>query len=305
MARTDCVVLVASAIAGFLAGSPYALLDPRSFLSDLAFNAQTRFEYKGLTGEPTSFLPYLTLLGQGLTTPLLGAAFLGAVVAAWRGLRGDGRALVMLLGALAPYLLVASSGHRALRFLVPAFPSLAWLAALCIVCVPSARVARFVTLVVVARAALGAVLVVRLFHVDSRILASRWIEENVPAGSTLDLIANSPGYAPTVPAGHRVRVVPTLSREMAPTERFAEAAARYPAEASPWLILTASYYERFVDHASQRPEQARFFTELLAGRGGFEVVARFRQVGWRRPSAEFLDPEITVLRKRADSGGAE
>jgi hypothetical protein len=85
---------------------------------------------------------------------------------------------------------------------------------------------------------------------------------------------------------------------MAPVERFAEAAAAYPAEAAPWLILTASYYERFLDHPAQHPERARFFADLLAGRGGFEVAGRFRQQGWRRPAAEFVDPEIVVLKRR-------
>ena len=95
--------------------------------------------------------------------------------------------------------------------------------------------------------------------------------------------------------------MPTLSREMAPADRFAEAAARYPAEASAWLVLTASYYERFLDHPEQRPERAAFFRDLLEGRGGFEVAARFRQQGWRRPAAEFLDPEIVVLKRTATS----
>jgi len=301
LARPECVVLVLAAGLGFLLGSPYALVQPFAFLSDLAFNAQTRFEYKGLVGESTSFLPYLTLLGHSLTTPLLGASFLGAMLAAWRGVRGDARALVMLLAALAPYFLVASSGHRAMRFLAPVLPAAAWLAALCLVSVPSARVARLVTLVVVARAALGALLVVRLFHVDSRIAAARWMESHVPPGATVDLISNSPGYAPTIPPGRTLRVVPTLSREMAPPERFAEAALRYPAEASSWLLLTASYFERFLEHPEQRPERAGFFAALLSGHGGFEEVARFRQEGWRRPPAEFLDPEIVILRKRPAS----
>jgi hypothetical protein len=92
-------------------------------------------------------------------------------------------------------------------------------------------------------------------------------------------------------------VVPTLAREMAPADRFAEAAARYPSEASEWLVLTASFYERFLDHPDQHPERTRFFRGLLEGRGGFAVQARFRQQGWRRPEAEFVDPEIVVLRR--------
>ena len=64
----------------------------------------------------------------------------------------------------------------------------------------------------------------RLFFVDSRSPAARWLEAHVPPGATVDLIANNPGYAPAVPPGRALRVVPTLSREMAPADRFAEAA---------------------------------------------------------------------------------
>jgi hypothetical protein len=88
---------------------------------------------------------------------------------------------------------------------------------------------------------------------------------------------------------------------MAPTDRFVEAAARYPAEASPWLVLTASYYERFLEHPEQRPERAAFFNDLLEGGNGFEVAARFRQQGWLRPPVEFVDPEIVILKKEQRS----
>ena len=147
-----------------------------------------------------------------------------------------------------------------------------------------------------ARAALGAALVVRLFFVDSRYAAARWLEANVPAATPVDLIANNPGYGPALPAA-RLRIVPTLSREMAPPDRFVAAASAYRREGAPWLVLTASYYERFLDHPDQAPARAAFFRDLLEGRGGYEVAARFRQSGWRRPPAEFLDPEIVVLKK--------
>ena len=118
----------------------------------------------------------------------------------------------------------------------------------------------------------------------------------MPPSAAVDLIANNPGYGPALPP-ERVRVVPTLSREMAPPDRFVAAASAYRAEGGPWLVLTASYYERFLDHPDQAPERAAFFRDLLEGRGGYDVVARFRQEGWRRPAAEFLDPEIVVLKK--------
>jgi hypothetical protein len=298
LASRDALVVAATAVPGFLIGTPWAALDPVAFASDLAYNHQTRFEYKGLTGASTSFGPYLLLLAAAMTLPLLAAAAGGAMVAAARGLRGEAAAVIALTAALAPYLLVSASGHQAMRFLAPALPGAAWLGALGLAALRSRPARGALTAVVIARLALGAALVVRLFFVDSRIAAGRWLEAHLPPGATVDLIANNPGYAPAVPPGRTLRVVPTLSREMAPADRFAEAARRYPAEASDWLVLTASYYERFLDHPDQRPERAAFFRDLLAGRGGFEVAARFRQQGWLRPEAEFLDPEIVVLRKR-------
>ena len=79
-----------------------------------------------------------------------------------------------------------------------------------------------------ARSAVAALLVVRLFYVDSRLLAERWLAANVPPGPTVDLITNYEGYVPRVPEGRPARVTRTLSREMAPAERFEEAARAYP-----------------------------------------------------------------------------
>jgi hypothetical protein len=298
LAREGVAVVIVAAATGFLIGTPYALLDSPAFLSDLAFNHQTRFEYKGLVGASTSYLAYVRLMRDALTGPFLVAAGAGVVVAAARARAGDGAAAIVFTGLLAPYLLVASSGHQALRFLAPALPAGAWLAAIGLAALPSAAARRGAAALVLTRAAIGSVLVVRLFFVDSRLAAQRWIEEHVPAGATVDLIANNPGYAPALPPGRTLRVVPTLSREMAPPDRFLEAARRYPSEASPWLVLTASYYERFLEHPEQRPERAAFFGDLLDGRNGFEVVARFREQGWLRPPVEFVDPEIVILRKK-------
>ena len=298
LGRAEIVGLLLAAATGFVLGTPFAAARPIAFLSDLAFNAQTRLEYKGLRGEATSFLPYASLLGDALTLPVLVAALIGLLLALTRAHRSR-KPLILALALLAPYLLVASSGHRAMRFIAVAWPAAAWLAAAVLVAIKDRR-ARLVALGgVLARTAAAALLVTRLFFVDSRILAARYLEANVPPGATVDLIANDPGYAPTIPQGRTLRLVPTLSREMAPVPRFVDAARQYPGEASPWLVLTASFYERFLDHSDQQPERAAFFRDLLEGRGGFGVAARFRQEGFWRPSAnEFLDPEIVVLRKR-------
>jgi hypothetical protein len=298
LAITDAIRLGLASLGGFLLGTPFAALRPLAFLSDLAFNHQTRHEYKGLVGGSTSFGMYLEHLGDAMTWPVLAASLLGVLVALGRALRRDRLRAVVLLAGVAPFLLVASSGHHALRFLAPAFPAAAWLAGLGLSALPSPRLRPWVSGAVLARAAVGALLVVRLFYVDSRRLAEQWIECHVPPGDAVDVITNHVGYAPRVPEDRPLRVVPTLSREMAPPDRFVEAAAAYHEQAAPWLILTESYYRRFLDHPDQRPERAAFFRDLLEGRGGFEVVARFRQRAWLRPEVEFVDPEIVILKKR-------
>jgi hypothetical protein len=295
--RFEVPAIAAAALAGFLLGTPYAAIRPRAFLSDLAFNDQTRFQYKGLAGEGASYGAYLDLAEDALTLPVLAMAVAGLIIAAARTAQRDRWSPVVMTGALAPWLLVAGSGHQALRFLAPALPAAAALAALGLLSLPKAAVRRAAVAVILGRAAFASLLVVRLFFVDSRIQAARWLEAHVPPGATIDLITNNPGYAPSAPPGRQLRLVPTLAREMAPADRFLEAAARYPAEASEWLVLTASFYERFLEHPGQRPERTRFFRDLLGGRGGFAVQARFRQQGWLRPDAEFVDPEIVVLRR--------
>ena len=298
IARADVVLLLIAAALAFALTTPYAALHARAFLSDLAFNQQTRHEYKGLVGASTSFGPYLALLSGALTGPLAFGAVLGVLVGAGRALRGDRAAAVVVAAAVAPYVLVATSGHQAMRFLAPALPAAVLLAALALRTLLPPRVRAPGTGLVFARAAIGAVLVLRLFFVDSRYAAGLWLDGHVPASQGIDVITNNPGYGPALEPG-RARIVPTLSREMAPPDRFEAAAASYREEGAPWLVLTASYYERFLDHPEQAPERAAFFRDLLEGRGGYEVAARFRQSGWRRPAAEFLDPEIVVLRKMA------
>ena len=299
LVRREVVVAFLAAAAGFVLGTPGAVLEPRAFLSDLAFDAQTRHEYKGLVGEATSWGAYAGLAADALTWPVLAAAAVGLVLAMVRAVRGSRALLVVALAALAPYALVASSGHRAMRFLAPALPAAAWLAALALASLPRRRARHLLTTAVLVRSAVAAVLVLRLFFVDSRLRAERWMEAHVPRGATVDLITNHEGYVPRVPEGRVTRVVRTLSREMAPAERFEEAARAYSSEAAEWLVLTGAFYERFLDHPDQRPERARFFRDVLEGRGGFEVAARFRQEGWRRPAAdEFLDPTIVVLRRK-------
>ena len=291
-------VAAAAAAGRFLIGTPYAALRPLAFLSDLAYNHQTRFEYKGLTGAATSFGPYLRLLADALTGPLLAAAARRPLVAAAAPCaRPRGRWWPWPPSR--PYLLVAARATRRCASWRRSAPRpRGW---------PPSRsrpgpgaATRRATAPRAARARpsgpCSCATVLRGLAPRGRALARGERARRARRGPH----RQPPGYAPTRPSGpHAARRAHAVARDGARATGSRRRRARYPAEASPWLVLTASFYERFLDHPEQQPERAAFFRDLLEGRGGFEVVARFRQEGWLRPAAEFLDPEIVVLRKTA------
>jgi hypothetical protein len=135
-----------------------------------------------------------------LTWPVL-AAGLGLALAVARAWRGSRVLLVVALAALAPYALVASSGHRAMRFLAPVLPAAAWLAALALASLPRRRARRLLTTALLARSAVAAVLVLRLFFVDSRLRAERWMEAHVPFTGDHE----PRGRVPPTASAHRMR----------------------------------------------------------------------------------------------------
>ena len=159
---------------------------------------------------------------------------------------------------------------------------------------------------VLARAALArGCSCVRLFFVDSRLRAARWLEAHVPAGRDRRPHREQPRLrARASRRAARCASCPRSRARWRRAERFAEAARALSArEASPWLVLTASYYERFLDHPEQRPGAGR----LLPGPAGGPRRVRGRGAlppgragGGRRPSSWI--PEIVVLKK---SGSAD
>src|SRR4029079_9132608 len=96
-ARPELGVLLLMAGLGFVIGTPYALADPPAVLSGMAFNYATRLQYKGLTGEPTSFGAYALLLADAPTAPLLATALADAPLAADRAARREAASLIVLL----------------------------------------------------------------------------------------------------------------------------------------------------------------------------------------------------------------
>jgi hypothetical protein len=282
---------------GFVLGTPGSLLSPLRFLTDLAFNAQTRVEYKGFKSPDSSWGAYAQLLADCVGWPLWLAAALGVFMVLRRAGRSQGSSWILLSSGVSAFALVAASGHQAMRFLVPALPCVAWLGGRGISWIAAgewrARVTRMIGL-----AALGqSLLLVRLFFVDSRLEASRWMVTRLAPQESWGLISNFPGYGPSLSGAASIPALRTLSRELAPENATRSAAEEVARTGPDWLVLPEPYFARFVRDPGALPEKAKFFSTLLAGQGGYLLAARFQQVAPWRPPNEFLDPEVLVFRR--------
>lgn len=180
-----------ASLAGFLAATPYALLDLQAFVSD--FRSQFGYGadlWHGQSNQPALIL-FLSTLGQGFgLIPLLAAA-LGAVLLA----RDDWRRLALLVSVPVAYLLFMSSQRLFFaRFAIPLLPFLALLGGYALWWLIRRRT-RPLERRLLASLALAAALLqpmalsvqhgLLLGREDTRSLAAAWIDSSIPSDASL------------------------------------------------------------------------------------------------------------------------
>jgi len=188
------LLALAAMAAAFLLGSPFTVLDPALFWQDVVkLVNQGRHGYKGQILDPDGgYVFFLKSLRWGMGPPLLALALAGLARAAVRPSRADA---VLASFVLVLYVHQARQLMYFARFLLPAVPLLLLLAARLLEeivarAVPGRR-GRNVALagLAVGLALPGAVSAVRFDYLmgrtDTRTLAARWIQANVPPGSSI------------------------------------------------------------------------------------------------------------------------
>jgi len=202
------LVLLLFALAGFLLGNPYAILDMPAFLEGLT--TQYGLRGKMWLGQSAAPVPLLVLqaLADELGWPLL-LFFPFAVVACLT--RGGARAKVVVLALSLVLALILYHSAQALffaRFLLPCTPFIALVCAWGIDALreesrfPVARRAivlgAAVALLIVSPLARSLYLAVILHRPDTRLLAKAYLDRVVPAGSTIVLEGSRyfPRYTP-------------------------------------------------------------------------------------------------------------
>jgi hypothetical protein len=312
------LVTLACTIAGFLAGSPYAVLSWGVFRDALVVTWFTGAPSGSLAHLERSWIPYVGILGNALGWPLFTLALCGAVFAGWQLLRRDTVArarccyLIHLTWILAFYGFYGLTPHRALRFIMPIGPSLVLLAAIVgVAFVRSARrpmmrtAALAVTLLVGIYSTAYSLRAAHMFAADTRYAAGRWLQQlRLPQGMPVDYFtidAYLPYFdRPSFPLRH----IPWVSAHHVRGSDFWKEMYPYLVSPANGVIVDADfYYPRYFNPEWQArwPERIQVYRTLFTGQGSpFRVVARFTSHGpwWLDPRPELVSPEIVVFATR-------
>ena len=186
-------VFAAAMCVGFAAGAPFALLDPRAFLADFAFErshlsaGQAVDLGRGWVYHLTTSLPY------GLGVPIFAAAAAGFVVVLWVCGR---RAAGPVAFALVYYAAIGSGRTVFFRYVIPLIPVACLMAAVAVRqaalrLAPRAGMTieactALLAVALAAPSAIGSVrLDIRLARTDTRVLAANWLGPRLDADSTV------------------------------------------------------------------------------------------------------------------------
>jgi hypothetical protein len=197
------LVIVAFAVIGFAVGTPYAILDRRTFVRDFLAERVHLAGGHGLD-EGLGWTQHLTFsLRYGLTVPLLLAAVAGGVLLP---LAGPQTAWVVLAFPLCYYTAMGSGRTTFVRYMTPLVPFAALLSGVAIdsaaraaaraAARPALRAWVLVglTLMVGFESARRSVALDRLLAVpDSRVLAAAWVRNRYPDG--VSVYQSGAGYA--------------------------------------------------------------------------------------------------------------
>jgi hypothetical protein len=187
---------------GFIIANPTFIIAPFEFLDgytrDLFFNAD-----RGVQGQ-TSYWRMLAFMQTGLGWPLFVLALLGLGYAFYQLVRRENtHAILWLLTTVAPYFILFGAKSETAPWYLPFFfPALMIFAAQAVIGLMAAMPERYAVFaktavaVIVVYSFLNCVALVLQFSNESRYLAGEWIEKNVPANATIQMLARGPVLTP-------------------------------------------------------------------------------------------------------------
>jgi 4-amino-4-deoxy-L-arabinose transferase-like glycosyltransferase len=242
-----------AAAAGFLAGSPYTILDLPHFLD--GFAAQfARFAVPDQSTEPVwlVYLKHLSPAGGRWTVPLAGA---GIVILLWRaGTRA--RWVPAILFTLGYFYMLSTHSHVFGRYALPLMPMVCLFVAVAVVEIVrlTSRVERLAR-PAIQRALMGVAAVLVLYNpaaesvrwldmqkrADTRSLAADWLRSNTARGARVAVENNGPTYLDA--AGFKVIA----------TEQLVDHGVDWYRERADYLIVSAADLARYGEYLGAGP----------------------------------------------------
>lgn len=297
--------------AGFLAGTPWALLDRAAFLRDVVSELQhARQGHYPQVADRRGLAVYLLDVlpgGLGAATTVLAAAGLVILVAdAVRRRRPQALAPVVLVAPL--FALIAGSAIPFDRYALPLFPALCVAAAVAAVRIAGGRpvVLAALAVAVLAPSALASVAAaVDLGKPDTRDVAARWIADHVAPRTALATELYGP-RPPASPADLRRRLdeletrgprEPGDARQLARWRRKVEVLERRPAPTPSFATYTLVHGSLTAD-ASELPYS---LAALGAAEVRYVVLTSTMADRFRRYPASYPD-QVRFHRELAERG---
>lgn len=275
--------------AGFLAGTPYSLIDLERFVADWSDYADLGRLKPHDAAESALAVARNAWCFGGEGSPAGAAALLGLGLLAWRDVR---RALLLAL-PVATYLalLSASFDGGVPRYLIGAYPALALLAGEGLSLLGGTSRARRALVAALALAP-GAYLCWRqdagLLRPDTRAQATRWLNESVPAGSTILLDQPHAGPFAIMTREQCEELAARAEARGSPRARlFRAMAQRHPGGG--WRVLRVQRAARDLWSAPRHVALSQADGDFLDVRPGLDVV-RAARVDYVVTSSYGADP---------------
>lgn len=293
----SCIAYLSRVAVGFIFGTPYFLLQPKSVIDVLHLQAVANVtgNYYHLA-RPPAWIDYpLNVFPYALTPPIL---LLGAMALIYGAIQGGRKMLLIWAFALSYYALLSMDNFRYVRYTVPILPLLALFVAYFIASVR--KVAKFRLIANVGFIALSSYAFVfslsyvrGMAQVDPRIHASIWITEHIQRDTPIPVIET-----------HYLNV-PQIQLLGYKKLEVGYSIAKLQQADSPYLIFSEFGPLRYQDAVKYFPQQQNFFdfveknyVEVEHFENSQRLLGVDSKAGTRLPLDWLIpNPRITILKR--------
>jgi 4-amino-4-deoxy-L-arabinose transferase-like glycosyltransferase len=286
----------------FLIGTPYSLLDFRSFLNSVIDDWKYACGNKDFSNPDLSWSLFALSLNNIFGTPILLLFLVGLGYGFFKAYKGNKYILLFLSWIIPFYIFLSMTHHFAMRFIIPIVPILAIFAGMITSGLLNLSnlpkpIAKVLISLILLYSFIYTITLDLMFANDSRYKASEWIVRNIAKNSAIDTYSSVEGSLPTIPKGYNIRHFTEIEDKSLNKTEFKQFLKNYQEKMGDFIILTNVSYDRYLSRPDVYPERTKFYKELIEVRSGYRLVSKFDFQGLLSPDPESVDPVILIFRK--------